>query len=99
MAEQAQPTWNQLQVKLIAKAWKDAAFKQELLRNPKAVLEHELSTTLPTNLEVQVLEVPHNTRILVLPPAPDVEELGKKSQVSDEDLESLAAAVLNIPVG
>ncbi len=99
MAEQAQPTWNQLQVKLIAKAWKDDAFKQELLRNPKAVLERELGTNLPANLEVQVLEVPENTRTLVLPTAPDMEELGKQGQLSDEELERMAAAVLNINVG
>jgi hypothetical protein len=70
---------------LIAKAWKDEAFKQELIRNPKTVIERELGKKLPESLHIKVLEEDVNTVYLVLPAAMQVTE-----QLSEEALEAFA---------
>jgi hypothetical protein len=83
---------NEFEAILIARAWKDAAFKQELIHNPKQVIERELATRqpgakLPAELEVTVMEETDNKVFLVLPPGPDM-SAGRK--ISDEDLERAA---------
>ncbi|GAC1349589.1 MAG: hypothetical protein NVSMB27_24140 [Ktedonobacteraceae bacterium] len=40
-------TQNSMQEQIIAKAMKDEAFRQQLLSNPKEVLERELDINLP----------------------------------------------------
>ena len=59
-----------LEVQLIAKSFQDKAFKQELLANPKVVVEQELGTKLPEELEVNVLEETETTFYMVLPSNP-----------------------------
>ncbi len=59
------------EAKIIAKAWQDEAFKQELISNPKATLIRELGLEdVPDSLEIRVLEENPNTRYLVLPMKP-----------------------------
>lgn len=70
---------------LIAKTWKDEAFKQELISSPKAVIERELGQQLTEHLEIRVLEENSNTLYLVLPRSPQVTE-----ELSDEALEVIA---------
>jgi hypothetical protein len=90
MNEQVQ--WNTIEAQLIAKAWKDEAFKQALLREPKAVLERELGAALPAGLRVEVLAPPANTICLVLPPPP----LEAAGELSDEELEAVSAGVTKV---
>jgi hypothetical protein len=52
---------------LIAKAWEDEAFKQELLSNPKAAIEEALGVSLPEGIEVYVHEQTPTAVHLVLP--------------------------------
>ena len=60
----------QLESRLIARAWADETFKQQLLANPKAALEKELGARLPEALEVKVLvDTPYMLH-LVLPRNP-----------------------------
>jgi hypothetical protein len=60
----------QLLTWLIAHAWSDETFKQQLLANPKAALEKELGARLPEALEVKVLvDTPYVVH-LVLPRNP-----------------------------
>lgn len=78
-----------LEAQLVAKAWKDEEFKQELIRNPKAVLEREVSrlepgAKVPENLDVRVLEETPDTLYVVLPPKPGAE----RGELSDEDLDN-----------
>lgn len=54
-------------VAMIARAWKDEAFKQELLRNPKAVIEKECGSKIPEGVEIQVLAEKINLLYFVLP--------------------------------
>ena len=60
-------TRKDLEIHLITRALKDEGFKQELLANPKAVVEKELGTKLPEELEINVLEETEDTLYMVLP--------------------------------
>ena len=75
----------ELESELIAKAWKDEAFKQELINNPKAVYTRELGQQLPENLIIRVVEETADTIYLALPRSPQVSE-----ELSDEALEAVA---------
>lgn len=69
-------TRQEFEADLVAKAWKDKAFKQELLSNPKATLTKEFGTPIPNNIEVRVLEENPNTLYIVLPVEPvDLESI------------------------
>lgn len=60
-------TRKDLEVHLITRALKDEAFKQELLANPKAVVEKELGAKLSEELEINVLKETEDTLYMVLP--------------------------------
>lgn len=49
-------TRKDLEAHLIARAFEDERFKQELIANPKLVVEKELGTKLPESLEIKVIE-------------------------------------------
>jgi hypothetical protein len=72
-----------LQQQIMARAMKDEAFRQQLLSNPKAVLERELGITLPQGVIVQVHEDTPTIVHLVLPPA----RSGQPQELSDAELE------------
>jgi hypothetical protein len=54
--------------KLIIRAMKDEAWRQELLTNPKTLIERELGITLPQGMTVEVHENTATAVHLVLPP-------------------------------
>ena len=49
------PSKNELEAKIIAKAWKDPRFKEKLLKNPKAAFK-EVGLDIPENIRVKVIE-------------------------------------------
>lgn len=49
------------------KAYQDSVFKQQLLQNPKQVIEQELGYTLPSWINVEVLEATSESIIFVIP--------------------------------
>lgn len=73
------------EAEIVAKALKDATFKQELLSNSKATIEREVGQTLPPGLEIQVVEETPTTLYLVLPSTSTVPR-----ELSDQQLESVA---------
>ncbi|HLO48407.1 MAG TPA: NHLP leader peptide family RiPP precursor [Kamptonema sp.] len=80
-------TREELQAKLIAKAWEDESFKQELLSNPTAVVAREMGLDNIPGITIQIVEETPTTYYLVLPSKPttnDTEEL------SDAELEAVA---------
>lgn len=86
-SRQKQPTWQEFQNGLLAKAMKDESFRQELLANPKAVVEKEMGklkegAKLPEAVEVKVIEQPANALYLVLPLT--------SGELSDESLDNVA---------
>ncbi|GAB6174407.1 hypothetical protein JCM15765_38850 [Paradesulfitobacterium aromaticivorans] len=87
------PGWQEFNDGLITRALKDESFRQELLANPKAVVEKEMGklkggAKLPAAMEVKVIEQPANTLYLVLPTQSD--------ELSDETLDSVAGGLLCI---
>ena len=86
MDEQAINNRKQLEAQLISRALEDAAFRQELVRDPKGVFARELGLTMPEHITVQVLEESPSTVYLVLP-AP---VSGVGATLSDEELENVA---------
>ena len=58
--------------KIIAKAWRDPAFKAELIANPAAALKAE-GIDVPAGMAVTVLENTDKQFHLVLPPVPSDE--------------------------
>jgi hypothetical protein len=80
-------TSQDLQARLIAKAWEDASFKRALLNDPKAAIEQELGVELPDGLEIQVVEETATRICLVLPAPP--EEL-PEGQLPEEQLAAVA---------
>jgi hypothetical protein len=63
-------TRKDLEIHLIARSFEDEAFRQELLANPKAVIERELGTKLPEGIEINVLEETETTLYMMLPSNP-----------------------------
>lgn len=78
---------NSVQSQLVAKAWKDEGFREELKRDPKAVLEREMGVRLPEHVNVQVHEETADTIHVVLPAHPNQ---AAQMQLSDEELEAVA---------
>jgi hypothetical protein len=71
--------------KIIAKAWRDPAFKAELIANPAAALKAE-GIDVPDGIAVTVVENTDKQFHLVLPPVPtDV--------LSEGDLEAVAGGI------
>jgi Nitrile hydratase, alpha chain len=80
-AKLAVKTRKDLEIHLITRALKDEEFKQELIANPKALIEKELGAKLSEDLEIKVLEETENTLYLVLPCNP-------YEGISEEELQS-----------
>ncbi|KYC37615.1 NHLP leader peptide family natural product precursor [Scytonema hofmannii PCC 7110] len=72
---------------LIAKAWVDENFKQELISDPKGMIARELNTQIPDGVEVQILEETPTTYYLSIPMKPSVDT---EEELSDEELEAVA---------
>lgn len=68
--------------KVIARAWRDAAFKAKLLAEPHAALE-EAGVSVPAGVTISVVENTDKLFHLVLPPKPT-------SELSDEMLDNVA---------
>jgi hypothetical protein len=74
--------------RLVQRSLEDDAFRQRLLENPRAAVEHELGTRLPEGVQVRALEETAETIYLVLPSASSLGEEG--DELSDRELEAVA---------
>jgi hypothetical protein len=82
-----------IEAHIIAKAWKDPSYKQELLSNSKFVLEKEFNTQFPLEVNVKVLEENPQALYFVLPLCPEISDL------SEEQLEAIAGGIgINIDI-
>ena len=81
------------QEKIIARAIKDRSFCNELKKNPKAVLERELGITCPSNLTIEVIELPTNKWIILIPTVSNADKL------SETELVQVAGGVQTGPTG
>ena len=80
-------TRQEMEDKLVARAWQDESFKQELLSNPRAAFEKE-GIPLPESINIQVVEETADTIYFILPLQPSETE-----ELSDAELESVAGGV------
>jgi hypothetical protein len=71
--------------KIIAKAWRDPAFKAALIANPAAALKAE-GIDVPAGMAVTVLENTDKQFHLILPPVPS-------DALSDEALDAVSGGV------
>ena len=86
MDENAGKTRQRLEARLINRALKDDTFREELVRDPRAVFARELGIQMPEHIQVQVLEESPSTVYLVLPQRLP----GAGTEFSDADLEAVA---------
>ena len=92
MTEQQQPqTRKDIEARIIAKAWKDESYRQELLANPKAIFEQEFGIEFPTEINVEVLEETPTSLNFVLPMRPEL----LRQELNEEELELIAGGKLN----
>jgi len=77
-----------IQQQVLARAIKDAAFRQELLSNPKAVLAREYHVQMADTVTMRVLEEKPTTFTLVLPPLETAMQ-----ELTDADLEAVAGGL------
>ncbi|WP_019503702.1 NHLP leader peptide family RiPP precursor [Pleurocapsa sp. PCC 7319] len=92
MSEQNTLNRNELEAKIIAKAWQDELFKQELLNNPKAVFSQETGYSIPEEVEIQVVEESPTTLYMVLPAKPAIVD---EKEISQEQLETVAGGTIS----
>lgn len=59
-----------LQNKIIKKAWSDPLFKQALLSNPKETLKKEFNLEIPDNITLTVVEEAKDHFYLTIPVSP-----------------------------
>ncbi|HRE48867.1 MAG TPA: NHLP leader peptide family RiPP precursor [Aggregatilineales bacterium] len=72
------------ETKVVERAKKDAAFRSQLMSNPKAAVAAETGWQIPDNVTVKVVEESADTFYLVIPFSSEGSELG------DEQLEDVA---------
>jgi hypothetical protein len=89
-----QETRRAFELQLIEKAWKEDAFRQALLTDPKGAVERALGGKLPAGVQVKVLEESADTFYLVLPANPD---RAPAEQLTDQQLEAVAGGVWTDP--
>lgn len=66
-------TRNELEQKIIERAWKSESFKQQLMRDPRGALEREVEMRVPEGVNIKILEESPDTLYIVLPMNPDAE--------------------------
>jgi hypothetical protein len=74
-----------LETRLIEKAWKDPAFKKEVVSDPKGMFEKYLGKKLPPELKIVVHEEDAHTLHFSIPPAP-----ANVGELNDDELERVA---------
>ena len=78
-----------------AKASQDTAFRAAFLKDPKGVAELEFGMTMPDLAQVQAVEAPADTVVVVLPHSSTMDVLGHAApaadgEMSDSELEAVA---------
>jgi hypothetical protein len=76
---------------LIARAWADPAFRDELKASPKDTIQRELGVSLPADVEVEVLQESPTKIYLVIPPAPPGVD---SRELSDDELSAVAGGTM-----
>jgi hypothetical protein len=80
-------TWTrgQLWDKIVEQAQKNPKYHEQLMKDPRGLMEKQLGTTIPANIRIQVLEESADTYYIVLPA-----QAAEGAELSDADLEKVA---------
>ena len=81
----SEKTRKDFEVELVAKAWNDEKFREQLISNPKRIVEQELGEELPEDINVEIIQEPLNTLYIVMPTKPEISE-----ELGEEELENVA---------
>jgi hypothetical protein len=81
----------QLEERLIEKAMKDEQFRENLLLNPKSIIEQELGIVIPDQMKIHVLEETVDSLYLVLPAG---ETPAGSDELTESELESVSGGGL-----
>jgi len=81
----AEINYQEVETKVIAKCWKDPAYKARFLNNPKEAIR-ELGYEIPEEVSLVVHRGKENVWNFLLPPEP-----ANVAQLSEADLEKVAA--------
>ena len=73
---------------IVQRAWKDDAFRDEFVADPKATIEKYSGQKLPAELTIVALAEDDKTIHFVIPPKP-----ANADELSDEDLEKVAGGI------
>ena len=81
---------------VVKKAWKDPAYRAQLLANPDNVIRAEFGSAMPSGTKLVVLEETADTLELILPNGIDgaTPQTSTSGELSDADLESVAGGGL-----
>ncbi|SDS83437.1 NHLP leader peptide domain-containing protein [Paenibacillaceae bacterium GAS479] len=60
-----------LKVQIIQKAWKDEAFKQQLLADPKTAIKDAFGVEIPDDIQLTAVAESDKNFYFVLPPNPE----------------------------
>jgi hypothetical protein len=77
----------EMERRLVERSLEDDVFRQQLLSDPRAIIERELGTQLPEEVTVVAVEETSDTIYLVLPSS---SPLGGGAELSDRELEAVA---------
>jgi hypothetical protein len=76
---------------IIIKAWRDEAFRQQLLKDPKKAIEKEFDIQIPSDMKISVHEESEHSIHLIVPSVPS----GFSSEeLSDNELREVIGGVL-----
>jgi hypothetical protein len=76
----------EMERRLIERSLQDDVFRQQLLADPKTIMEREIGTQLPEDLRVVAVEETADTIYLVLPSTSPV---GEGGGLADQELEAV----------
>ena len=79
MSEGAPLTRQDLEAKIVARAWADEGFRQRLKTDPRGTVSEETGISVPESVQIEVVEETPETAYLVIPM--------NRIAVSDEELE------------
>jgi hypothetical protein len=83
----------QAEQQLIERAATDAAFRAQLLENPRQALQQEFGVPISENIAIRVLEEQPDEAILVLP----AQHTQHGAELSDQELERVAGGTATSP--
>jgi Nitrile hydratase, alpha chain len=67
MTEAALPTRDELEAQIIARAWSDEVFREQLQTDPRAAVAEVTGVVVPESVQIEVLEETPEKAYLVIP--------------------------------